>query len=198
MRAALLSLLLACCACPVPAAEVPTAALRHRADLIRTAQAEWGLNAPTSTFAAQIHQESGWRANVTAWDNGRGLAQFMDSTAGWLVKRYPALGKPDPYNPAWAMRAMVIYDRHLFRQVQGLDDCQRMAAALKGYNAGVGYVLRAQAASPQPSVWFGVTENIPTRQSSKNFEYSRRYPHLIIEKHQPRYVAAGFGKGVCQ
>ena len=182
---------------PTYGGDVPAASLRHRATLIRTAQAEWGLNAPTATFAGQIHQESSWKAGVTAWDNGRGLAQFMDSTAGWLVKRYPALGQADPYNPAWAMRAMVIYDRWLVSQVQGVDECQRMAAALKGYNAGVGYVQKAQAVSPQPGIWFGVTENIPTRQSAKNFEYSRRYPHLVIEKHQPRYVAAGFGRGVC-
>ena len=51
MRAALLSLLLVCCT-PVPAADVPANALRHRATLIRTAHAEWGLDAPTATFAA--------------------------------------------------------------------------------------------------------------------------------------------------
>lgn len=178
-------------------ADVPANALRHRATLIRTAQAEWGLGAPSATFAAQIHQESTWRESITAPDDGRGLAQFMDGTATWLVKRYPALGQADPYNPAWAIRALVRYDRHLFDQVQGVDVCQRMGAALKGYNAGVGYVLRAQTKSAEPGIWFGVTELIRTGQSAKNFEYSRLYPRWIIYKHQPRYVAAGFGKGVC-
>lgn len=182
---------------PTYAGDVPANALRHRATLIRTAQAEWGLGAPSATFAAQIHQESTWRESITAPDDGRGLAQFMDGTATWLVKRYPALGQADPYNPAWAMRAMVRYDRHLFDQVQGVDVCQRMGAALKGYNAGVGYVLRAQTRSAEPGIWFGVTELIRTGQSAKNFEYSRLYPRWIIYKHQPRYVAAGFGKGVC-
>ena len=196
MRAILLTLLLVCCA-PLPAADMPANALRHRATLIRTAQAEWGLDAPSATFAAQIHQESTWRESITAPDDGRGLAQFMDGTATWLVKRYPALGQADPYNPAWAMRAMVRYDRHLFDQVQGVDVCQRMGAALKGYNAGVGYVLRAQTKSAEPGIWFGVTEHIQTGQSARNFEYSRLYPRWIIYKHQPRYVAAGFGKGVC-
>jgi soluble lytic murein transglycosylase-like protein len=179
------------------AADIPDAALRHRAELTRTARAEWGLDAPVATFAAQIHQESGWRENVTASDNGRGLAQFMDATASWLVGRYPALGSADPYNPAWAMRALTRYDRHLYDSVRGADACQRMGAALKGYNAGVGYVLRAQARSPQPEIWFGVTEHIATGQSAKNFEYSRLYPRWIIHRHQPRYVAAGFAQGVC-
>lgn len=179
------------------AASIPPNAMRHRADLIRTAHSEWGLDAPVATFAAQIHQESGWRENVTAWDAGRGLAQFMDGTSSWLVRRYPALGAPDPYNAAWAMRALVRYDMHLASQVKGADECQRLAAALKGYNAGVGFVLRAQAVSEQPEIWFGATEFIRTGQSAKNFEYSRLYPHWIIEKHQPRYIAAGFGKGIC-
>ena len=179
------------------AADVPLAALKHRAELTRNARAVWGLDAPVATFAAQIHQESGWRENVTAQDNGRGLAQFMDPTANWLVKRYPVLGRADPYNPAWAMRAMVQYDRYLFDQVRGADTCQRMAAALKGYNAGVGYVLRAQAKSSQPEIWFGATEHIASGQSAKNFEYSRLYPRWIIYRHQPRYAASGFSQGVC-
>lgn len=182
---------------PTMAADVPPAALRHRAELVRTSRAVWGMDAPVATFAGQIAQESGWRANVTAPDDGRGLAQFMDGTASWIAKRYPALGGPDPYNPAWAMRALVTYDLHLFKQVRGATECERMGAALKGYNAGAGYVLRAQTTSPRPEVWFGATEHIRTGQSPKNFEFSRLYPHWIIEKHQPRYVAAGFGRGVC-
>ena len=196
--AAILALILASCAtAPVPAAEISPMALRLRAELIRTGHAVWGLDAPTATFAAQIQQESSWRPGITAPDDGRGLAQFMDGTAAWLVQRYPALGKADPYNPAWSMRALVTFDRHLFKQVRGADECQRMAAALKGYNAGAGYVLRAQARSRQPGVWFGATEFINAGQSAKHFEYSRLYPHKIIRQHQPRFVAAGFGRGVC-
>lgn len=182
----------ACGGCPGQRLAPP----RH-ADPYRACRVGAGC-ADCATFAAQIHQESTWRESITAPDDGRGLAQFMDSTAGWLVQRYPALGKADPYNPAWAMRALVRYDRHLVNQVRGADPCQRMAAALKGYNAGVGYVLRARVKSTEPGVWFGVTEHIQTGQSAKNFRsIPRRYPHWIIYKHQPRYVAAGFGKGVC-
>lgn len=157
-------------------------------------------NTPSAhTMAAPVSlaARSSWRPGITAPDDGRGLAQFMDGTASWLVQRYPALGKADPYNPAWAMRALVTYNRHIYLQVQGADECQRMAAALKGYNAGPGFVLRAQARSRQPGIWFGVTEHINAGQSAKNFEYSRLYPRKIIYQHQPRFVAAGFGKGVC-
>ena len=37
---------------------------------------------------------------------------------------------------AWAMRALVRYDRHLFDQIHGVDVCQRMGAALKGAYVG--------------------------------------------------------------
>ena len=38
--------------------QIPRAALQHRATLIREARAAWGLNAPVSIFAAQIHTET--------------------------------------------------------------------------------------------------------------------------------------------
>ncbi len=64
-------------------AQVPPAALKYRADLTREAHFVFGLDAPIDYLAGQIQQESGWRPGITAWDNGRGLAQFMDPTAAW-------------------------------------------------------------------------------------------------------------------
>jgi soluble lytic murein transglycosylase-like protein len=170
--------------------------LRYRSTLIREAQAVYGLDAPVPMFAAQIMQESGWRPDVTAWDNGRGLAQFMDATARQIAASYPELGGPDPYNPQWAIRALVRYDDWIYQRVQGADVCNRWAATLKGYNAGPGFVQRAQRRSPQPGVWFGVTEHINAGQSGKNFEYSRMYPRWIVFKRQPRY--AEWGATICQ
>lgn len=164
---------------------------QYRPALTREAQAVHGLGAPIPAFAGQMRQESGCRADVTAWDDGRGLAQFMDPTALQVSRTYPELGAPDPYNPRWAIRAMVRYDGWLYARVKGADACQRWAAAFKGYNAGLGYVHRAQRLSPTPGIWFDATENINGGQSEKNFIYSRRYPHLIIFKHQQRYASWG-------
>jgi len=146
-------------------------------------------------FAGQIRQESGWRPGVTAWDNGRGLAQFMDTTAAMIARTYPELGAPDPYDPRWAIRALVRYDGWLYARVKGADACQRWGAALKGYNAGLGYAQRAQRRSPRPQQWFGATEFINAGQSPKNFEYSRLYPRWILWKHQPLYL--GWGPRTC-
>lgn len=159
--------------------------------LTREAQAIGGINAPVPLYMGQIRQESSCRAGITASDNGRGLAQFMDATAKQVALLYPELGAPDPYNATWAIRALVRYDAWIYKRVKGKDACHRWGAALKGYNAGPGYVQQAQAKSTDPLTWFGVTEFVPTRQNAVNFEYSRTYPHKIIYGHQPRYMTLG-------
>lgn len=164
---------------------------RYTSMLVREAQAVYGVNAPGPMLMGQIRQESSCRPDVTAWDNGRGLAQFMDGTSKQISALYPELGPPDPYSAQWAIRALVRYDGWIYKRVKGKDDCHRWAAVLKGYNAGPGYVQQAQAKSPDPSTWFGLTEFVPTRQSTHNFEYSRTYPHKILFKHQPLYAALG-------
>ena len=175
---------------------VPSAALKYRSLLTREAHAVMGLSAPIPLLAAQIEQESGWRVNVTAWDNGKGLAQFMDGTASDIARLYPELGPPMPYSPLWAIRALIKYDLHIYTRIKGKDPCHRWAATLKGYNAGYGYVLQAQKLSPDPNTWFEVTEFVKTRQSAKNFEYSRLYPRWILLKRQSSY--ASWGQSVCK
>lgn len=173
----------------------PETALKYRSVLTREAHSAVGLDAPIPMFAAQIEQESGWRPNVTAWDNGRGLAQFMDGTANDIYRLYPELGKPMPYSPLWAIRALIKYDLHIYNRVKGDDECHKWGAALKGYNAGYGYVLQAQKKSQTPGIWFGATEYVKTSQSATNFEYSRTYPRKILFQRQQNY--ANWGHYVC-
>lgn len=161
----------------------------------REAQAVFGISAPTPMFLGQIAQESSGDEKVTASDGGMGLAQFMPLTARDVSRRHPELGAPNPYNPKWAIRAMMRLNADNYRMVQGINECERWGAALKCYNAGCGYVTKAQRVSPDPGTWFGVTEYVPTRQSAKNFEYSRLYPRWILFKHQPRYTQ--YGRSVC-
>ena len=160
---------------------------QYRRMLTREAQAVFGMGAPIPALMGQIRQESSCRADVTAWDNGRGLAQFMDATSEHVSRVFPELGAPNPYNPQWAIRAMVRYDDWLYDRGKGSSECHRWGATFKSYNAGLGYVQRAQRRSPTPGTWFGGTENINAGQSQKNFDDSRRYPHLILFKHQPLY-----------
>ncbi len=78
-------------------ADVPTEAQQYRRDLTRIAQAEWGLDAPVATFAAQVHQESRWRFNAKSPVGAQGLGQVMPSTAVWLAELFPdTLGNVEP------------------------------------------------------------------------------------------------------
>lgn len=171
--------------------QIKPAALKERATLIRETQFIYGIDGPVAMFAAQIEQESGWRANVTASDLGMGLSQFMTSTVDQIVRIYPELGPSNPYNPLWAIRAQVRYMDWITKRVKGKNNCERYSATLKSYNAGLGYVQRAQKKSPNPEIWYGVTENIASGQSEKNFSYSRWYPRQIIFTRQKKYTSWG-------
>ena len=170
---------------------VPNIMLKYRPIFTREAQAVFGINAPVAMFASQVWQESSGRESITASDGGMGLSQFMPTTSTFISQRFPELGPPAPYNPTWAIRAQVRYDGWIRNMVKGKDDCHRFAAALKGYNAGPGYVKQAQTKSPQPDIWFGVTEYIPTKQSAMNLEYSRTYPRKILFSHQKLFRSWG-------
>lgn len=164
--------------------------------LTGTAHRLYGMDAPVAMFAGQMTQESGCRPGITAWDNGRGLAQFMDGTSAQVARLYPELGPPEPYSPAWAIPALLRYDGWLYARVKGADACEKWGAALTSYNGGLGYVMQAQKASADPAHWFGVTEKVPTRQNAKNWDYSRRYPRWIIFTHAPKYTS--WGATVCE
>ncbi|HCE7275446.1 TPA: transglycosylase SLT domain-containing protein, partial [Pseudomonas aeruginosa] len=97
--------LLTACQPAFAADRIPTAAEQYRRTLVRSAHAGWGLSAPIATFAAQVHQESRWRADARSPVGAQGLAQFMPGTAEWIAGLYPAvLGTNQPFNPGWALR----------------------------------------------------------------------------------------------
>lgn len=134
---------------------IPTAAEQYRRTLVRSAHAEWGLSAPIATFAAQVHQESRWRADARSPVGAQGLAQFMPGTAEWIAGLYPAaLGTNQPFNPGWALRALVTYDRWLYDRNQASSECDRWAFVLSAYNGGQGWVTRTSPwARPAPRPW---------------------------------------------
>lgn len=200
---------------------IPHEAVRYQRDLTRNARLVWGLDAPVATFAAQIHQESRWNPAARSPVGAQGLAQFMPATAQWIGGAYPALANnttreradaaPGPettgqggpaFNPIWALRALVTYDRHLWDRAGVWEsDCQRMAAALAGYNGGLGWVLRdrrlALANGADPAVWFGEVDRFNAGRSRAAFAENRGYPRRILLALEPIYGRAGWGRGVC-
>lgn len=183
------------------AADVPRAALRHRAELVRVSRSVWGLDAPVSVFAAQVHTESWWRNDTVSPAGAQGLAQFLPSTATWLPRAVPDLereaGPAAPFNPAWALRALVSYDKWLWDRVEGEGGCQRMAFALSAYNGGIAWVGRdrkeAARQGYRPGRWFGHVEEVNAGRRASAFRENRRYVRLILLERQYWYERAGWG-----
>jgi soluble lytic murein transglycosylase-like protein len=194
--AALVGATLSTCTQPVQA-QVPAAAQQYRGQLVRAAHSVWGLNAPIAVFAAQVYQESAWMPEAVSRVGARGLAQFMPATANWwcdLNKLAPAACQP--HNPAWALRALVGYDKYLYdRTPTHYSAFDRMWVALRGYNGGLGHWQREAVAS-------GATQ--PTRQqvdaacgkarrAAAHCRENLHYPHRILVELQPRYSNWGAG-----
>ena len=201
-------LMMALLSAPFPqpglASDIPRAAERHRAELIRVSRAVWGLEAPVAVFAAQVHTESWWRNGTVSPAGAQGLAQFLPSTAEWLPRAVPELereaGRPAPFNPGWSLRALCVYDKWLWDRVAGHDDFERMAFTLSAYNGGLGWVNRdrkkARALGLDDRVWFDSVENVNAGRSKAAFRENRNYPRLILEERQYAYIKAGWGPGV--
>ena len=176
------------------AAQVPQSANGYRAELTRTARVVWGLEAPVATFAAQIHQESGWRPGAVSHVGAAGLAQFMPGTSTWIAGLDPALKANQPFHPAWAMRALVTYDQYLFeRAPASYSPRDRMWVALRAYNGGLGH-WQAEARNAVTPDRPGVDAACGTARRAKvHCAENLGYPRRVLLELQPRYAAWGAG-----
>jgi soluble lytic murein transglycosylase-like protein len=88
----------------------------------------------------QIEQESRCNEGITAFDGGMGLGQFMPDTADWIHAREAAIKEfgidPQPYNPRWAIRALMLYNRWLYKET----DCEGWYYTFRAYNGGLGNI----------------------------------------------------------
>ncbi len=179
---------------------IPRAAQQYRATLVRAAHATWGLDAPVSVFAAQVHTESWWRNNTVSHVGAQGLAQFMPSTAKWLPSVAPETGKPEPFNPGWSLRALCAYDKWLWERNDGASAYERMAFTLSAYNGGQGWVNRDRRLALQRGLdaarWFGAVATVNAGRSAAAWKENRNYPRLILQERQYAYIKAGWGPGI--
>ncbi len=182
---------------PVEAAELPRAAKHYQRQLTREARAVWGMEAPVPAFAGQIHQESAWRPDAVSRVGARGLSQFMPATAQWIHAAYAEqLGGLEVYSPAWAIRAMVLYDRHLWdRTVLAANDCERMAFTLGQYNGGERWMLKRRGLAEDPARCLNAACDINPGIRAHNQTENREYPRRILLRHQSLY--AGWGRTLC-
>lgn len=110
--------------------------------MVREARYHIGMDAPYWLFLGQIEQESRCREGATAFDGGAGLGQFMPATARWIHGREDSLweiaAKPSPCDPRWSIRALILYDRYLYR----VTACEGWYFTLRAYNGGAGNLNR--------------------------------------------------------
>lgn len=200
--AGLAAFYLGLCVGGVKAADaVPRNAEAYQADLTRVARFHYGLNAPVATLAGLVHQESSWRSDAQSPVGAQGLTQFMPATTTWIASLYPDLAEAQPFDPRWAIRAMVQYTVWLNARIQAAGPCNQWAFVLSAYNGGLGWVYRdkrlASAKGADPLAWFDSVERFNAGRSASNFHENRNYPRLILLRWEPLYHGAGWGLGVC-
>ena len=178
-------------------AQVPASAQQYKRTLMRVAHGEWGLGAPIAVFAAQIHQESGWRHVAVSHVGAQGLAQFMPGTAQWWCDRTgTAAADCQPTNPTWAMRSLVGYDKWLYdRAPAHYTPRDRMWVALRAYNGGLGHWQREAASIglAQPTRAQVDAACGKARRAAVHCKENLGYPHRILVVIQPRYLQWGPG-----
>ncbi len=180
------------------AIRIPEVSATYRIKLERAAGDYFGLDAPVATLAAQIHQESHWRPTAAS-KFAQGLAQFTPSTAKWLPEICADLQGFDRWDSSQAVRGLACYDAWLYKRVKPigngpLNDCSRMAFALRAYNGGEGWLKRervmALAANQNANDWLAVA-GFNSRAKWAHTE-NTGYPRRILLKLEPYYHAAGW------
>jgi soluble lytic murein transglycosylase-like protein len=189
---------LACCNPPAAQAQpIPQAAHAHRATLTRAAHTQWGLSAPIAALAAQVHQESGWKPSAISPVGAAGLTQFMPATAKWWCAREQiSAAECQPFNPTWALRSMVGYDKYLYDLTPArFTPYERLYIALRAYNGGLGH-WRAEAAIAARDDHFPRIRQIDAacgqaRRAAVHCPENLGYPQRILIGLQPRYASWG-------
>lgn len=173
----------------------PAAAARWRAELVRAAHTQWGLDAPVAALAAQVHQESGWNPQAVSAVGARGMAQFMPGTARWWCELNGLDAQQcQPHNPTWALRALIGYDKWLFdRTPLRYTARDRMWVALRAYNGGLGHWTAEAAATglARPTRAQADAACGRARRAALHCAENLGYPRRILEVLQPRYASWG-------
>lgn len=106
----------------------------------------FGLNFPYHYGVGQLRQESGCRADITSFDAGQGIAQFMPRTQKYCEKY---IGQIDPMNPYQAIRAQAWYMSQIHKQ----NKCCGLWVTYMFYNGGQGNVLKEYRRAGKREDW---------------------------------------------
>lgn len=181
---------------PNPGFIVPAGASRWKRTVIGEWRFYFGLESDLAVPFAQIMQESRFRDDAVSPVGATGLAQFMPATATGFQRssRLQELcGEAGgcPLSPAWAIRAMSMYDADEYRDVaDAATEDDRLAFMLTSYNGGRGWVRKERAAARERGLdnrrWFGAVDRVCLR-ASWACEESRGYAPVILYKFRPGF-----------
>lgn len=168
----------------------------YRHQLIVSARRAFGLNAPVSLLAGQIHQESRWDAQAVSHAGAVGISQFMPATAAAMGVRYPELIPVARTDAIWSINAQTRHMRELWDSFASVGNtCERAAFALAAYNGGFKFLTRERAQARDRNVWFRSVELQRVRGLSA-WQENRAYPRLILKRWEPMYRNAGYPQGI--
>lgn len=185
-----------------PIAVAPASALyRHRVE--QAVARAWGVEGSSARLAAQLHQESAFKANARSPVGAQGIGQFMPSTAKWITTIYPdELDGFDPWNAQQAILAAALYDKWLLDRVgpigQGLlTACSRWAFVLRAYNGGETALLRERALARKAGANANDWKVVAGYRSRAEWAHRENvnYPQRILLRIEPAYLAAGWPGG---
>lgn len=119
----------------------PAYALDRCESLVKDVRVEhtkyFGIQFPYWYGVGQLKQESACRTNVTAFDAGQGVAQFMPKTAQYVQA---LMGETlDPYNPKQAIRMQAFYMNRIHRLENWTG---RLWTSYQIYNGGKGTLFK--------------------------------------------------------
>jgi len=195
-RGVVVGVLLALLLEPAAAQSIPPRAYEHRRDLIRLSRSVWGMNAPISDLAAQLHQESLWNPKAVSPAGAQGMAQFMPATAKWMASLYGEA--PNPFDARWSMLYQSRYMKRLHDAIRNSDNaCEQYAFALAAYNGGLGWVNKRRAMSDTPGICMGAACAINPGVASWAQRENEHYPRRILRELSPLYYEAQWGPSRC-
>ena len=180
---------------------IPAQSAGYRLHVERCEAQYFGLRASPARAAAQLHAESGWRADARS-PFADGLAQFTPATAAWLPQVCPEMIGFDPWDPNQSICASACFRSWLHRMApRAASACDRWAFVMSAYNGGLGWLRRDVRLTAQrgddPSIWFGNVEKHSTR-ARWAWEENRTYVERVLLTYERAYLAAGWdGQAVC-
>jgi transglycosylase-like protein with SLT domain len=195
---------------PTVPSGVPRMALAYRRPIIRQVHYFWGPQQRSAEFFAQIHQESHFRNDQASSAGAVGIAQFRIPTATDVQRTYAydllelcqSVGGC-PLDPAWAIRAQILWDRGFYRNRGNSTGDERWAFTLADYNGGSGWIdcekaLCAETPGCNPLLYFAnvkgacghtaVCGKHTKARSVASCKENGDYAQLILFKWRPLYV----------